>query len=332
MEIQKQIKIKADLLCKGMRVSDGAKKRLSAEYPDFFTKGIMHSINIKFSDTNVNVSVADDFATYSPYLLSEINGDFFITADDGQSFSVGFFGTLPHTDTVVDDYARLHSTGCVTIWPSTNCCYDKNTEKCRFCSIVKTSETPLDPVDLANGIKNLFEKSSGNMLNFSGGTYVNPDNMADYWITLVKKIRQFSNCKIAIELAPPANLNKLDDLKSAGADVVIMNLEIADDALREKICPGKSKITRDHYYAAFHRAVKLFGYGQVSSVLIAGIQPKEDIISECEKLSSIGVFPTVMPIRPLDNADMDFSKRATPRPYRDCHQTCKIPYKIRLGL
>lgn len=308
MNIFDEIQIKSDLLCKGMRVTDNAKEKLLSAYPDFFTKGIMHSINIRFSKTNVNVSVADDFAAQSPYVLDEKDNSYFISRGDF-TFFVDFFGVLPHTGTVIDDYARLHSTGCVTIWPSSNCCYDRENEKCRFCSIVKENELPLDTDTLADGIKKLFEKSSGNMLNFSGGTYKNPDYMADYWIELVKKIRGFSSCKIAIELAPPSDLNKLDALKEAGLDVIIMNLEVADDKLRKKICPGKSKISYAHYYKAFARAVALFGYGQVSSVLIAGIQPKEDIMAECEKLASIGVFPTVMPIRPLDNADLDFSTR-----------------------
>lgn len=88
-----------------------------------------------------------------------------------------------------------------------------------------------------------------------------------------------------------------------------MNLEVANDELRKKICPGKSKISYEHYYKAFEKAVGVFGWGQVSSVLIAGIQPKEDIMAECEKMAKIGVFPTVMPIRPLDNAPVDISIR-----------------------
>lgn len=311
MDINEQIFYKAELLTKGMRASDLAKSLLFSEFPDFFTKGIMHSLNVRFSETNCNVSIADDFAHESPYLLDVKDGQFFIT--DGQkSFPVSFFGALPHTGTVVDDFARLHSTGCVTIWPSSNCCYDKPNEKCKFCSIVKENETPLDTTVLANSIKKLFELSKDNMLNFSGGTYKNPDAMADYWIDLVKKIRAFSPAKIAIEFAPPSDLQKIVKMKEAGVDVAIMNLEVANDDLRKKICPGKSKISYDHYYNAFNKAVEVFGWGQVSSVLIAGIQPKEDIMSECEKMAKIGVFPTVMPIRPLDNAPVDLNTRCDP--------------------
>lgn len=194
MNINDQIFYKAELLTKGMRASDNAKAILYKEFPDFFTKGIMHSLNVRFSETNCNVSIADDFAHESPYLLDEKDGNFFIT-DGKNSFPVSFFGALPHTGTVVDDFARLHSKGCVTIWPNSNCCYDRENEKCRFCSIVKERETPLDADVLADSIKKLFELSKDNMLNFSGGTYKNPDVMADYWIDLVKKSVRFRTRK-----------------------------------------------------------------------------------------------------------------------------------------
>ena len=197
---------------------------------------------------------------------------------------------------------------------------------------MKERETPLDADVLADSIKKLFELSKDNMLNFSGGTYKNPDVMADYWIDLVKKIRAFSDAKIAIEFAPPSDLEKIVALKNAGADVAIMNLEVANDELRKKICPGKSKISYEHYYKAFEKAVSVFGWGQVSSVLIAGVQPKEDIMAECEKMAKIGVFPTVMPIRPLDNARRHFDKMQHAGSYQNRDAFVRPSREIQSGL
>lgn len=311
MNTQDEIKIKADLLIKGVMVDNEAKVKLLKEYPDFFDKGFIHAVNISFSNTNVNVSVAENFSKKSPYLLYEKDNEYFIKSDE-YDFKIGFFGMLPKTNSIVDDMARLHSTDCINIWPSTACCYDAEGAKCKFCSIVKENSKPTDIETLADGIKKLLEKTPTGMLNFSGGTYKNPDIMADYWIALVKKIREFSNCKIAIEFAPPADLNKLVELYKAGLNVAIMNLEVANPLLRKEICPGKSHITYEHYYKAFTLAVELFGWGQVSSVLIGGIQPKEEIIAECEKMASIGVFPTIMPYRPLDDCNEKKEMLCTP--------------------
>ena len=273
--------------------------------------GFIHAVNIAFSNTNVNVSVAEKFSKNSPYTLYEQEGKFYIKSDK-HNFEISFFGMLPKTNTMLDDMARLHSTDCINIWPSTNCCYDKQGIKCKFCSIVKETEEPIDTTLLANSIKILLEKSPTGMLNFSGATYTSPDVMVDYWIDLVKKIREFSNCKIAIEFAPPSDLSKLEELKKAGLDVAIMNLEIVDSTLRREICRGKSAITYEHYHKAFKKAVEVFGYGMVSSVLIGGLQKKEDILVECEKMAKEGVFPTIMPYRPLDNCTEEKKMLCTP--------------------
>lgn len=95
MNINDQIFYKAELLTKGMRASDNAKAILYKEFPDFFTKGIMHSLNVRFSETNCNVSIADDFAHESPYLLDEKDGNFFIT--DGKTVSPFRFSARSHT-------------------------------------------------------------------------------------------------------------------------------------------------------------------------------------------------------------------------------------------
>jgi biotin synthase-like enzyme len=150
------------------------------------------------------------------------------------------------------------------------------------------------------------------MLNLSGGTYKNPDFMTDYYIDFVKKIREFSSCDITIELAPPRELSKLKELHEAGCSAVIMNIEIASPSLRKEICPGKSGISYEHYHKALCYAVKVFGHGMVSSVLIGGIQPEEDIIKECKRLTDEGVFPTIMPFRPFDNCELHGFKSCSP--------------------
>ena len=316
MNIEEEILIKSELLIYGVMVEDAAKQKLLNIYPDFFDKGFIHAVNIAFGNTNVNVSVAEHFSTSSPYMMYEKDGKFYIKKDEF-NFEIKFFGSLPKTNTMLDDMARLHSTDCINIWPSTNCCYDKDGIKCKFCSIEKETEKPIDIDVLAPAIQKLLSETPTGMLNFSGATYKDPDTMVDYWISLVKKIREFSKCKIAIEFAPPKDLEKLVLLKQAGLDVAIMNLEIANPKLRKIICPGKSGISYEHYYKAFRKAVELFGKNRVSSVLIGGLQPKEDIITECEKMASIGVFPTIMPYRPLDNCNEKKEYLCTPEELRE---------------
>lgn len=294
------IKFKADLLCFGAALSDKAREMLILEHPHFFDKGFIDAVNMNVMGSNICVSIAEAFSENSKYVLDFSDGAYFIEAFNEKA-PVRFFPQLPKTNTIIDEIAVLHADGCINIWPSTNCCYDKPDIKCKFCSLLPKTKAPIPVEVLCDGLKKLMAQVPDYTLNFSGATYKSPDIMVDYWCSLAKGIREFSNCPIAVEFAPPSDLSLLEKLKESGVTVAIMNIEIVAEELRKKICPGKSAITLEHYHKAFKKAVEVFGRGQVSSVMIGGIQPFEDIKKECEYLTSIGVFPTIMPFRPLDD-------------------------------
>lgn len=300
---------KAELLCYGFKTEESAKERLRKEHDEFFEKGFIDAVNLTLGGHNICANAAEDFSARSPYTLIYENGTYYMTGN-GMKEPVEFYPKLPETGTVIDGMAQLHARYCINLWPNTACCFDTGGKKCRFCSIKERQAAPLPVEEAANGLKILLEKlgmprnGARYEINLSGGTYRSPDKMADYWISLVKAIREFSDCAVTVEMAPPADLGKLRELKEAGLTSLIMNLEVAKQELREKICPGKAGIPYEHYYKAFESAVPLFGWGKVSSVLIEGIQPVEDILAECEKMAAIGVFPSVMPFRPLDECEL----------------------------
>lgn len=297
-------KIKAGLLCYGCTASKATGESLVRDMPWFFERGFAHSVHTEIYGSCIAISVSERFSDVSPYELQKTDGGY-VVAWEGGSVPVKFFPRLPETGTVVDKLAKYHSADCITLWPSSSCCYDKPGVKCKFCSLLPEADRPVDTDELAHGLELLYAKvPHAHALNFSGATYRSPDDMADYWIELTRKLRAFYTGAISVEFAPPVDLGKLEKMKAAGVTNIIMNLEIADRKLRKEICPGKSGITYERYYEAFRRGVELFGRGQVSSVLIAGLQPYDDIIAECEKMTAIGVFPTIMPFRPFDDSEL----------------------------
>ena len=253
--------------------------------------------------SNVCISVAELFSGVSPYHLTGKDGQFYISFD-GESIPITLFDDLPKTDTVIDMLARPHSNHVISLWPSLVCCYDRPGKKCKFCSIKVTDEQTVVPAkDVIDGLRALFAKTQKYSVNLGGGTYRNPDNMAEYLIEIIKGVRTFSDTPVSVELAPPSNLDLIDKLKEAGASSLIMNLEVANPERRREICPGKSSISYEHYYAAYRHAVQVFGKGKISCVLIAGIQPKEEIVEECKKLTDIGVIPTIIPFKAMDECE-----------------------------
>ena len=132
--------------------------------------------------------------------------------------------------------------------------------------------------------------------------------------------------EISVECAPPENSSYLLRLKNAGATAVVMNIEIYDEELRKKICPGKGIISNQRYFDSLRQAVKIFKEGNVSSVLIVGLQPKHDIIIASEKLVEIGVIPTLIPFKPLDGTPME----SLPLP--DCEDYIEVSREVAIML
>ena len=185
MDCKTLTEIKAGLLCLGVNVDEEVGKELLKSRPYFYDKGFVHAVNANIMGSNVCVSVAERFSGRSPYHLRARDGKFFIETDAGESVPIFLFDDLPKTGTVIDELARPHSNHVISLWPSLVCCYDKPGFKCKFCSIKPTETQQVVPAqDVIDGLKALFALTDRYSINLGGGTYRNPDNMADYLIVM----------------------------------------------------------------------------------------------------------------------------------------------------
>ncbi len=315
------LNIKSYLLCYGLAIDDDAFDYVVAEKPYIKDKGFVHAFNINICGRNTCVSTAEKFSGNSQFCLNynKQNKQFYIHNNEYRYIPINIFEDLPKTGTIIDEIAKPHSLTCVSLWPSLKCCFAQDKEqKCKFCSIEDKDYDIIPAPQVIAGIKKLFEKTYEYSLNIGGGTYKNPDYMIDYLADIIKGIRRFSNTAISCEIAPPKDLKKLDELKQAGCNSLIINLEVANDDLRAEVCPAKHKISYEHYYETYKHGVEIFGEGKVSCVLVVGIQPDDNIINECKKLVSIGVIPTLIPFKAMDNCYYNNRENCNPKNLVHC--------------
>jgi biotin synthase-related radical SAM superfamily protein len=72
------------------------------------------------------------------------------------------------------------------------------------------------------------------------------------------------------------------------------------------VAPAKARTGIDRYFRAWERAVSRFGEGQVSTYVILGMGEDPDLTVEgCRRAIDIGVFPFVVPIRPVAGSLME---------------------------
>jgi biotin synthase-related radical SAM superfamily protein len=73
-----------------------------------------------------------------------------------------------------------------------------------------------------------------------------------------------------------------------------------------RVAPGKARTGIERYFAAWERAVSLFGTGQVSTYVILGMgEDVELTVAGCRRAIDMGVYPFVVPLRPVAGSLME---------------------------
>jgi radical SAM protein (TIGR04043 family) len=95
-------------------------------------------------------------------------------------------------------------------------------------------------------------------------------------------------------------------MKDAGIDTLGMHLEVVTPEVRERIMPGKASVPVSRYMESFAAAVEVFGRGQVSTYILAGLgDTREAILEISEKLLALGVYPFVVPFVPISGTPLE---------------------------
>ena len=110
---------------------------------------------------------------------------------------------------------------------------------------------------------------------------------------------------IQVQCEPPRDPAWYARLHAAGADSLGMHLEGATQAVRERIMPGKATVSVERYMEAFAHAVPVFGRGQVSTYILAGLgDTPDEILALSARLVALGVYPFVVPFVPISGTPL----------------------------
>jgi len=113
-------------------------------------------------------------------------------------------------------------------------------------------------------------------------------------------IRAAVDIPIQAQCEPPRDHAWFQKLRDSGVDSLGMHLEAVTPEVRQRIMPGKATVSLERYFDAFAAALKIFGRGQVSTYILAGLgDSAEAILEACEKLIAAGVYPFVVPFVPV---------------------------------
>lgn len=223
-----------------------------------------------------------------------------------------------------------------------SCGYVYNNKQCRFCAIGANRDRNVEESESTrfnNVLKSLliaikdYPDSSLRSINLTGGNNFNSDRGLARYLNIVKSIREVSNIPICIECSPPEDNVFLLKLKEAGANAVMMNVEVWDRKLRELFMPGKATIPISRYIEAWKYSVQLFGRGNVSTVLIIGLENEMVEYEAIDEILKCNVMPSIMPFRPNDGAVLENFRIPEPDVvYRLTHYAAKKAKELNMSI
>ena len=298
--------LKAKLLCYGIRANTNTKMYMKEVNHYVLDKGFMHAAHFMIDNLVINTCIMEKFCQNSPFEIRPNGERLELYENDAYIAPIKVLQLPEWCDEYIEgyrigDFLRPHSPNCVACWPYLKCNYYAQGQQCKFCSMGNYHiKTILPERIVVQMIRKALEYNPEYEIALSGGTCDAPDRSISYFANICSGVQKDNSAYISVETAPPSDLRYIDELKESGATAIIMNLEIADDELRKQLCPGKATISQSHYMQAYKKAVKTFGVGNVSCVLIAGIQNGEDLVNKAQELIELGVIPTIIPFKPLD--------------------------------
>lgn len=184
-------------------------------------------------------------------------------------------------------------------------------ESCQFCAIEQSLEdgrtvvrkTPAQVAEVAEAAVRL---DGVKQLVMTTGTPNSDDRGARLMAETAAAVKARVNLPIQAQCEPPEDPIWYRRMKEAGVDSLGMHLEVVEPQVRRRILPGKSELTLERYYEAFAEAVAVFGRGQVSTYLLAGLGDGADSLIACsEKLIALGVYPFVVPFVPIAGTPLE---------------------------
>ncbi len=189
--------------------------------------------------------------------------------------------------------------------------YESRRKACKFCAIGQSlaagrTVKRKTPAQLAEVAKAAVELDGVRHMVMTTGTPPTPDRGALLLCESAEAIRAAVDLPLQAQCEPPDTNAWFQRMKDAGVDTLGMHLELVDEDLRQRILPGKSEVPMSRYWEAFEAAVEVFGRGQVSTYLLAGLgDSAETLLAASRRLLDLGVYPFVVPFVPISGTPLE---------------------------
>ncbi len=258
----------------------------------------------------VTVPTDAEFARTSPYVLRPEDDGFGIYLDGVRLAAAAGTPRPRYYDLTTADgipywkIALLHLDSLASTVLQT-CAYWGNSDQCQFCGIGLSLDAHRTiakkrPDQLAEVALAAKELDGAVDATLTTGSTAGADKGALYVAQCGAAVKQAAGLPVEVQFEPPHDLDVIDQVHGFGVDSVGIHVESFDPVVLARIAPAKARTGIDGYFAAWERAVALFGEGQVSTYVILGMGEDPALtVDGCRRAIDMGVYPFVVPLRPI---------------------------------
>jgi len=323
------LQVKSELLIFGIRESDSITNIFKIQNPKNIPKtgnnGVFLTLN---NSLQVLVSFLHERNQISPYSVIEESERLYLTKYHKQlEISVignnfpEWYSISVHTKEGEQKFSKFFVLeGDRYLHLAYKCCDFSDKDRCTFCSVEhrdtnSTEQTDNSAEEVCSVLEEMFSRNyipPNFHFCLGGGTYLSLNENVDFFGKIISCIRKHRSKEkggnpIWIEMIPPSK-EEIQKLIDDGATSFGFNIEVFDDVLRNKFCPGKNNIAPlKHYFEAFDMVNTKLGINKIGSCIIVGLDNQENIRSGIDILINQKVFPCILPLKFFNGARLEFN-------------------------
>jgi len=296
-----ELDLRAELAVRGLRAAPPLRRRAGA--------GPSDDGHWRLAGSAVTLPMAPD----SPWELAEgeLRRDGVVVDAELQAVTRPRFYDLSTADGVAyEQLARLHGSDVLATTVVQTCVrYREEATRCRFCTIeesLRNSATVQvkQPHEIAEVAAAAVRLDGVRQVVMTTGTSNGPDRGARHLARCVETVVEaVPGLPVQVQIEPPLDLAWIGRLRAAGTTAVGIHVESLDQVVRERWTPGKAEVPLERYEQAWGEAVRVFGANRVSTYLLIGLgEDPDELVAGAQRLIELGVYPFVVPFRPLAGA------------------------------
>jgi radical SAM protein (TIGR04043 family) len=189
--------------------------------------------------------------------------------------------------------------------------YESRARTCKFCAIGQSlaagrTIARKTPAQLAEVARAAVALDGVRHMVMTTGTPPGRDRGAAVLAESAAAVKAAVALPIQAQCEPPEDDAWHRRMADAGVDALGMHLEVVTPEARMRIMPGKAQVPLERYFDSFAAAVDVFGRGQVSTYILAGLgDAPEAILAVAARLVRLGVYPFVVPFVPISGTPLE---------------------------